>query len=170
MRHLLNTLYILTEDVYLSLENENIVVNKDNVVLKRFPLRMFEQILYFGYKGASPALMGECAKCNISLCFYTPYGRFLARVAGKHYGNVLLRKEQYRISDDEVKSCLMARNFIVGKIYNARSVLERAKRDHPLSVDVAEVEEVDESEGIAAIKEMEDTEQINNEGAEEVEA
>lgn len=137
MRHLLNTLYILTEDVYLSLENENIVVNKDNVVLKRFPLRMFEQILYFGYKGASPALMGECAKCNISLCFYTPYGRFLARVTGKHYGNVLLRKEQYRISDDEVKSCLMARNFIVGKIYNARSVLERAKRDHPLSVDVA---------------------------------
>ena len=40
----------------------------------------------------------------------------------------------------------------------------------PLSVDVAEVEEVDESEGIAAIKEMEDAEQINNEGTEEVEA
>ena len=38
MRRLLNTLYILTEDTYLSLENDNIVVNQDNKVLGRFPL------------------------------------------------------------------------------------------------------------------------------------
>ena len=48
MRHLLNTLYILTEDTYLSLENKNIVVNQDNKVLGRFPLNLFENILYFG--------------------------------------------------------------------------------------------------------------------------
>lgn len=141
MKHLLNTLYVLNEEAYLSLENENVVVQINDGVKKQFPLHLFEQILYFGYKGASPALIGECSKRNVALCFYNTNGRFLARVNGKQYGNVLLRKEQYRISDDECKSCLLARNFIVGKIYNSRSVLERAKRDHPLSVDVAALAE-----------------------------
>ena len=142
MRRLLNTLYILTEDTYLSLENDNIVVNQDNKVLGRFPLNLFENILYFGYKGASPALMGECANRNISLCFYKPSGKFLARIVGKQYGNVLLRKKQYRVSDDENKSCEIARNFIVGKVFNSRAVLERAKRDHGLSIDVNLMSEV----------------------------
>ena len=136
MRRLLNTLYVLTEDTYLSLENDNVVISQGNTVLRRFPLNMLEQILYFGYKGASTALMGECAKRNLSLCFYNPCGIFLARVSGKQYGNVLLRKKQYRVSDDEEESCLVARNFIVGKIFNSRSVLERAKRDHGISLDV----------------------------------
>ena len=76
MRRLLNTLYVLTEDTYLSLDNDNVVINQGNSILKKFPLNMLEQILYFGYKGASPALMGECAKRSISFCFYKPNGRF----------------------------------------------------------------------------------------------
>ena len=142
MRHLLNTLYVTTEDTYLSLDNDNIVINRNDEVIRKLPLRMFEQILYFGYKGASPALLGACAKQGISICFYKPSGRFLARVVGNNNSNVLLRKEQYRISDDEERSCKVARNFIVGKIYNARSVLERAKRDHALVVNVEKLAEV----------------------------
>ena len=76
--------------------------------LGKFPLHTLEQIVYFGYKGASPALMGECAKRNIGLCFYRPNGRFLARTVGTTQGNVLLRKEQYRCSDNEIRSCQIA--------------------------------------------------------------
>ena len=137
MRHLLNSLYVLSENAWLSLENENVVVNQEDGTKRRFPLHMLEQILCFSYKGASPALMGACAERNISLCFYRPGGRFLARVAGRQYGNVLLRREQYRMADDPEKSCSLARCFIVGKIYNSRGLLERACRDHPLSVDSA---------------------------------
>ena len=49
MRRLLNTLYVLTEDTYLSLDNDNVVINQGNSILKKFPLNMLEQILYFGY-------------------------------------------------------------------------------------------------------------------------
>lgn len=135
MRHLLNTLFVLKEDAYLSLENDNVVISQGDAVLKRIPLNILEQILYFGYKGVSPALMEACSKKNTALCLYRPSGRFIARVNGRQYGNVLLRKTQYRISDDLTASCLIARNFIVGKIYNSRSVLERAKRDHGLVLD-----------------------------------
>lgn len=136
MRHLLNTLFVLTEDSYLALENENIIVKQDDEIIGKVPLLTLENILYFGYKGASPALMGECAKRNIGLCFLTNTGKFLARVCGISRGNVLLRKQQYKISEDAAESCSIARNFITGKIYNSRTVIERGKRDHPLNVDV----------------------------------
>lgn len=70
MKHLLNTLFVLTEDAYLSLENENVVVLGENKVLGRMPLHTLEQILYFGYKGASPALMGKCVGLGIGLSFF----------------------------------------------------------------------------------------------------
>ena len=134
MKQLLNTLFVTSADTYLALENGNVVIMQEGEVLRRFPLHLFEQIVYFGYKGASPALMGECAKQGIGLSFFNQYGKFLARVTGNNYGNVLLRKRQYRVSDDINASCFLARNFIVGKIYNSRGILERFYRDHGLSL------------------------------------
>ena len=135
MRKLLNTLFVLTEDAYLALENENIVVKKESEVLGHIPLLTLENIIYCGYKGASPFLMGECARRGIGMCFLSPHGRFLARVCGENPGNVLLRKRQYIISEDAEESCRLARNFIFGKIFNSRTVLERTRRDHPLAID-----------------------------------
>lgn len=135
MKPLLNTLFINQEEAYLALDGENVVVQRDGETLARFPLHNFEQITTFGYTGASPALMRKCAESNIALVFMTPSGRFQARVIGRVNGNVLLRKEQYRVSDDAARSLALARLFITGKIYNSRWVLERMLRDHPMRVD-----------------------------------
>lgn len=135
MRKLLNTLFVTSEDVYLALENENVVVLSGEEKRGQFPLIMLEGIVTFSYKGASPALMGACAERGIGLSFMTPHGRFLARVCGEERGNVLLRKKQYRMSDDEAQSCRIARSMIFGKVYNSRWVLERAIRDHAMRVD-----------------------------------
>ena len=142
MRKLLNTLYVTSENGYLALENENVVVWQDDEKKGQYPLLMLEGIVSFSYKGASPALMGECARRGISLCFMTPSGRFLARVCGEERGNVLLRKQQYRISDSQALSCKIARNFIVGKVYNSRWSIERTLRDHALRVQADELKHV----------------------------
>lgn len=136
MRKLLNTLYVTSPDTYLSLDGENVVVKKSEAELLRLPLHNIEGIIAFGYTGASPALMGACARKNISLSFMTQSGRFLARIVGENYGNVTLRKEQYRISDSNALSASVARNFIMGKVFNARWVIERATRDYALRLDV----------------------------------
>ena len=161
MRHLLNTLFVLTDDTYLALENENVVIYSQEKAMARIPLLGLENILYFGFRGASPALMGECAKRQIGLCFLRQSGRFLARVCGASQGNVLLRKKQYRISEDETKSCRIARNFIVGKIYNCRAILERGRRDHPMSVDVAAFEEASR-ELASSMREARQTESLDD--------
>lgn len=139
MKKLLNTLYVLSDDVYLSLDGENIVILRENDKVGQFPLHTLENILCFSYKGASPALMGKCANVEIGLAFFTPTGRFLSRVCGESRGNVLLRKEQYRRSDDIQKSCEISRAMILGKVYNCRWVLERATRDHAMRIDVEAV-------------------------------
>lgn len=142
MRQLLNTLFVTSEDVYLSLDGENVVANRDGMVAARYPLHTIQGIISFSYAGASPALMGECAERGIALSFCSPRGKFLARVSGENNGNVLLRRQQYRIADDPALSCRIARSMIFGKLYNSRWSIERTCRDHAMRVDISKLKSV----------------------------
>lgn len=142
MRKLLNTLYVMTENCYLTLDGENIVIQNGEQMLGRFPLHTLENIICFTYKGASPALMGACAERQIGMSFFSPRGKFLARAAGREYGNVLLRKEQYRISDSGERSLVYAKNMITGKIFNSRWSIERTLRDHAYRVDADKLKRI----------------------------
>lgn len=129
-------MYVNNPECFLSLKNDNVIVNIDDKVLLKVPLINLESILTCGYKGASTRLMFACAEKGITLSFLTEGGKYLGSFIGESKGNILLRKEQYRISDDNTKCCVSAKNFIVGKLYNSRWVLERATRDYPLRVNV----------------------------------
>lgn len=139
MKKLQNVLYVTSFDSFLSLDGENVVIKKEDSSTIRLPLHNLENIVSFGYAGASPALMNACAERDIGLCFLTPNGRFLARVSGKIRGNVLLRKKQYIVSEIEEQSVPIAASFLIGKISNCRKVIQRAVRDHAISVDVQRI-------------------------------
>lgn len=136
MKKLLNTLYITRENAYLALDGENVVVSDGDSVVGRVPLHTLESIVTFGYCGASPALMGKCAELNKQIVFMRPNGTFLARVSGKQYGNILLRREQFRLCDDEVRSLCVAKTMIAAKLRNGAAVLRRAISDHAERIDV----------------------------------
>lgn len=55
---------------------------------------------------------------------------------------MLLRKEQYRVSDDEERSLSYARNMISWKVFNCRWSLERTLRDHSMRVNSAKLKSV----------------------------
>lgn len=135
MQKLLNTLFVINENAYLSLDGETVFVEINRQKVGQFPLHTLESIICFSYNGATTALMGKCAERNINLAFFSPYGKFLCRTVGENHGNVLLRKKQYRMSDDKAASCGVARNFILGKVYNCRWSVDRTLRDHALRVD-----------------------------------
>lgn len=162
MKKLLNTLYITSPDSYLALDGENIVILEKEQELGRIPLHNLEAVVSFGYRGVSPALMGACAEKNISLSFMTPQGKFLARVTGKVRGNVILRKKQYRVSDDKTACLDISKNCILGKVYNCRWVLERATRDHAMQIDIDGVKRASEflQNSMKSIKTCTDIEQL----------
>lgn len=135
MKKLLNTLYITNEKAYLSLDGENVVISEGKKQLGRVPLHTLDSIFLFGYIGASPALMGKCAELNKQLVLLKPNGRFLAKITGKTYGNILLRRQQYRLCDNKEDKLKIAANIISAKIHNSKSVVLRAVNDHALRID-----------------------------------
>ncbi|MGB4092297.1 MAG: type I-C CRISPR-associated endonuclease Cas1c [Ruminococcus flavefaciens] len=135
MKKLLNTVYVNSPDRYLSLDGENLVISQEGTEIGRVPLHNIERIMTFGHAGASPALMGKCVKNGIELVFMSRSGHFIARVEGELKGNVLLRRQQYRIADNEKCSLEVAKNMISAKLFNSRWVLERMIRDHGARID-----------------------------------
>lgn len=142
MKKIRNTLYVTTPNAYLSLDGENAVLTSEKSELGRMPLHILEDIVIFGYVGASPALMGKCAEYNIPITFLTPSGKFLSRSIGKIHGNVLVRQEQFRIADDAEKSLHIAQNMISAKMNNSSAVLRRALSDHASRIDCEKTEAV----------------------------
>lgn len=68
--------------------------------------------------------------------FLSPHGRFISRVQGMVKGNVLLRKKQYQLSDDESWSLHVSQLMIGAKIQNYRNILRRYIRDYGENEDV----------------------------------
>jgi len=142
MKKIGNVLYVTSPEAYLSLDGETVVIKRDKETITRLPLHNLENIVCFNYMGTSPALMGACVERNVGLSFLTPNGRFQARVSGRVKGNVLLRKKQYAVSEQEAERVPIAASFLLGKIANGRRVIERAIRDHAMLVDVESLAEV----------------------------
>lgn len=136
MRKLLNTLYVTTPEAYISKDGLNVVVSVDKEELFRIPIMNVESIVTFGYMGASPGLMKLCMDNNVSLSFMTPQGRFICRVQGATRGNVLLRKKQYALSENEDVALHISKLFIASKVFNTRSILQRYVRDNGDDEDV----------------------------------
>lgn len=136
MRKLLNTLYVTTPEAYLSKDGLNIVVSIKNEEIFRIPIVNIEGIVTFGYMGASPGLMKLCSDNSVSLTFLSPNGSFIGRLQGGTKGNVLLRKRQYHISEDENASLHISQLFVAAKIHNYKSVLSRYIRDHGDNEDI----------------------------------
>ena len=130
MKKLLNTLYVQTQGMYLRREGETVVAEKDGEVKLRLPIHTLQGIVAFGNVMVSPFLLGLCAERGVSVSFLTEPGRFLARVQGPVSGNVLLRLAQTRAYEDKSRKGDLARSFVIGKVMNARNVLQRRMRDH----------------------------------------
>lgn len=130
MRKLLNTLYLLTPNAYLQKDGENVVVRIEQQEAFRIPIHNIEAIVSFSYLGASPGLMQLCVEHQVKLSFHTPNGKYIGSLVGESRGNVLLRRTQYRIADDDIMSAHIAKIFIAGKVANHRAVLSRYCRDH----------------------------------------
>jgi len=130
MKHLLNTLYVTTQGSYLNREGETVLVSVDGDVRLRVPVHTLQGIVCFGQVMLSPPLMGLCAERQITVTFLNRNGRFWARVQGPVSGNVLLRREQYRRSDNLDEASKIAQSVVTAKINNSRVVLLREIREH----------------------------------------
>lgn len=124
-----NTLYVTTQGAYLAKDHENIDVRVEKQTKVSVPFHHISGVVCFGGVTASPEAMAACLERGIAISFLDTYGHFLARVEGPVSGNVLLRRSQYRLADDQSASIKFAKSFVAGKIANARSLFVRSARE-----------------------------------------
>jgi len=128
VKQLLNTLYVMTQGSYLSLDHDTLKVEVDGKK-NQMPLHHIGGIVCFGNVMMTPFLVHRCAEDGRALVLLDRNGRFKARMVGRTKGNVLLRQEQYDAMKDERKTASIARNIVAGKLKNSRSLLMRAARE-----------------------------------------
>lgn len=131
MKKLLNTLYVTTQGAYLHKDGEAVEVAIGGEVKLKLPIHTLGGIVCFGNVGCSPFLLGMCGEKGVNVSFMTEHGKFMCRAQGGISGNVLLRQEQYRRALAKSEASGIARNMLIGKLSNMRTVLKRAARDHP---------------------------------------
>lgn len=132
-----NTLFVTTPGAYLAKDHESVVVRVDHQPRLTVPLHHLGGVVCFGHVSASPSLMAACAERGIGLSFLDEGGRFLARVEGPMSGNVLLRRQQYRLADDPAAAGRFARDFVIGKVANSRALLVRSSRERRGTADTS---------------------------------
>lgn len=130
MRKMLNVLYVTNPDAYLYKDGDNLVIKVDDRDIFRTPIHYLEGVVTFGYKGASPGLLGMCVDKDVTITFLSPSGKYLASVCGATKGNVLLRRKQYRVADSPTECVTLAIRFIIGKLGNCRVIIRRFLSDH----------------------------------------
>jgi len=129
MRKLLNTLHVMTQGAYLHRDGETISIKIDQEVKMRVPVHTLESLVCWGQVSCSPPVLGLCCERGIGVSFLGAQGKFLARVNGPVSGNVLLRRQQYRMADDVHAALSIVQIIVAAKIANSRVVLLRAARE-----------------------------------------
>jgi len=129
MHQILNTLYVMTPNAYVHLENETLRVEVEGEKKLQVPLHHLGSVVCFGDVLVSPALMHRCAEDGRSVVLLNRNGRFMARVEGPVSGNILLRQAQFRVAADPAFALDTARSIVAGKLRNARQVLLRGARE-----------------------------------------
>jgi CRISPR-associated protein Cas1 len=130
IKQLLNTLFVQTQGAYLHLDHGTLVVEVQGEVRLQVPLHHLGGLVLFGNVLISPFLLHRCAEDGRQVVWFTEQGQFRARLVGPTSGNVLLRRAQHRALDEGGKKLYLARRFVEAKVKNARTVLQRAAREH----------------------------------------
>lgn len=129
MKPLLNTLFVTVQGAQLRRNREAVLVRVEKETRIHVPVHTLASIVCFGRVYCSPGVMELCAKAGVTISYLSRNGKFLSRIQGPVSGNVLLRRQQYRLADDESQCASIARDFLIGKIANARVNVMRSARE-----------------------------------------
>ncbi|MEI6214155.1 MAG: type I-C CRISPR-associated endonuclease Cas1c [Desulfuromonadales bacterium] len=129
MRQLLNTLYVMTQGAYLSLDHETVRVEVGGELKMQMPLHHLGSVVTMGNVMISPFFFGKCADDGRAVVILDRNGRYKCRMVGKTSGNVLLRQAQFRVAEDAPRITAIAAAMTAGKVKNARNVLMRSARE-----------------------------------------
>jgi CRISPR-associated protein Cas1 len=95
---------------------------------EHIPLVKVDDVVVMGEVTLTASALHLLLERNIDITLLGYYGQFKGRLSPPLSKNALLRMAQYRAHDDMSKRCGLARQFVMGKLSNQRTMLQRHYR------------------------------------------
>lgn len=117
-------LYIMSDELYLSVDHDSVAIKHGEKILSRIPLISLSQIIIIAHASISEYLISDCNKHRVNISYISPYGRYIGTFNGKEIGNVTLRMKQYSAYGDQ-RRIDIAKNIVLGKTINQMAILAK---------------------------------------------
>ena len=136
----MSTLYLTEEYALVRREGEDALLvqiperrSRDGIVLagarkERVPLLNIDDVAVLGEITMTASALHLLLERNIEITFLGHYGQFKGQLAPPFSKNAMLRMAQYRAHHDMTLRCELARRFVIGKLSNQRTLLQRYYR------------------------------------------
>src|SRR5437588_2112075 len=95
---------------------------------ERIPLIKVDEVVVLGEVTMTASALHLLLERDIEITFLGHYGQFKGRLSPPFSKNAVLRMAQYRAHQDMGKRCELARRFVIGKLSNQRTMLQRYQR------------------------------------------
>lgn len=95
---------------------------------EHIPLIKIDEVVVLGEVTLTASAIHLLLERDIEITFLSHYGQFKGRLSPPFSKNAVLRLAQYRTHHDMTKRCELARSFVIGKLSNQRTLLQRYNR------------------------------------------
>ena len=106
------------------------MVKRQGKRVLQVPALAIDGLVCIGRSYISTPLLRLCGEKGLTVSLFSPSGRIIGRFEGPATGNVLLRRDQHRLSLDPDARLAIAARFVLGKVANSRTIILRGARDH----------------------------------------
>src|SRR5881409_3094004 len=110
---------------------------------ERIPLVKIDEVVVLGEVTLTASAVHLLLERDIEITYLSHYGQFKGRLSPPFSKNAVLRLAQYRAHQDMAKRCELARRFVIGKLTNQRTMLQRYQRRQSDAEMRQEIEQID---------------------------
>ena len=95
---------------------------------EHIPLVKIDEVVVLGEVTLTASALHLLLERDVEITFLGYYGQFKGRLSPAFSKNAILRLAQYRAHQEMTKRCELARRFVIGKLMNQRTMLQRYQR------------------------------------------
>ncbi|MDZ4849097.1 MAG: CRISPR-associated endonuclease Cas1 [Pirellulaceae bacterium] len=121
----LRPLYLNTQGLSVGKSDEVLRVKENGKVIQEVRMKELNQVNLFGNIQISTQALQELAASDIPVVLHSQHGYYYGTLHGSGLKNILLRREQFRMADQSERCLKVAKQLVIGKIRNQRTLLMR---------------------------------------------
>jgi CRISP-associated protein Cas1 len=150
----LRPLYLNTQGLHVGKSGNVLKVKEKDTVVQEVRIGETCQVSLFGNIQLTTQAIQALCESEVPICFFSQGGWFYGTTQGLGVRNIALRREQFRLADDPGFRLRLARDLVVGKIRNQRTMLQRNHIEPP-AASIAQMKALcDDAENAASLEQL----------------